>query len=124
MFTRKEPKQSEVQAQKGPSTPAASSSPPKAPAQSQGASGKTRIIVKYDAGFPNQLFIRGEGAGLSWDKGILLKNVSANEWVWETDSTFKHCEFKVLINDRTYENGENHQPKAGNALSYTPQFPS
>jgi hypothetical protein len=85
-------------------------------------SSKTRITIKYDVGFPNQLYIRGKGANLSWDKGQLLKNVKPDEWVWETDAHFTHCEFKVLINDRIYENGDNHQLNAGSNLLYTPHF--
>lgn len=83
---------------------------------------KTRITVKYDAGFPNQLYIRGKGANLSWDKGQPLKNLRADEWVWETDAHFTNCEFKILINDRVYENGDNHHLNAGSNLLYTPNF--
>jgi hypothetical protein len=83
---------------------------------------KTRITVKYDVGYSNQLYIRGKGANLSWDKGHPLKNAKADEWVWETDVPFTHCEFKVLINDRVYENGDNHHLNAGSTLLYTPHF--
>lgn len=85
-------------------------------------SSKTRLTIKYDAGFPNQLYIRGKGANLSWEKGQLLKNTKPDEWVWETDAHFTNCEFKVLINDRTYENGDNHHLNSGSMLLYTPHF--
>jgi hypothetical protein len=83
---------------------------------------KTRITVKYDAGYPNQLYIRGKGANLNWDKGLPLKNTKPDEWVWETDAQFTHCEFKILINDHIYENGDNHLLNAGSTLLYTPHF--
>jgi hypothetical protein len=83
---------------------------------------KTRITVKYDIGFGRMLFLRGRGANLSWDKGVALKNMSADEWVWETDTPFSTCEFKVLINDREYEIGENHPLTCGANVSYTPRF--
>ncbi len=86
------------------------------------ASSKTRVTIKYDAGFPNQLYIRGKGANLSWDKGQPLKNTKPDEWVWETDAHFNHCEFKILINDRVYENGDNHHLNACSTLLYTPHF--
>lgn len=82
----------------------------------------TKIVVQYDVGFNNQLFIRGEGPSLSWDKGSVLKNVKPNEWVWESDADFKTCEFKVLINDQVYESGDNHSCKKGTTFSYTPVF--
>ncbi len=83
---------------------------------------KTRLTIKYNVGYPNQLYIRGKGANLSWEKGQPLKNVKADEWVWETDTNFTQCEFKVLINDRCYETGNNHVLKAGSTLWYTPHF--
>lgn len=84
--------------------------------------GKTRIVVKYDVGFNNQLFVRGKGANLSWERGILLKNVKNDEWIWETDMPVTNGEFKVLINDQNYEAGENHPLKSGMTMEYTPRF--
>jgi hypothetical protein len=79
---------------------------------------KTKIILKCDIGYQNQLFIRGQGANLSWKKGELLKNIKADEWVWETSASFSECEFKVLLNDTIYEIGENHQIHEGANTSY------
>lgn len=83
---------------------------------------KTKIIIKYNAGFPNQLFIRGEGASLSWDKGQKLVNVKADEWTWETTQNFSQCQFKILLNDQVYEKGENHLLNEGALIQYTPSF--
>jgi hypothetical protein len=83
---------------------------------------KTRITVKYDVGFQNNLFIRGKGANLSWDKGMQMKNLKNDEWIWETDAAFPNGEFKVLINDRTYETGHNHPLNCGATIQYTPHF--
>lgn len=83
---------------------------------------KTKICVQYDVGFNNQIFIRGEGANLSWDKGLLLTNTKPDEWIWETEVDFTTCQFKVLINDLIYENGDNHSCKKGEVLTYTPSF--
>lgn len=85
-------------------------------------SGTTRITIKYDVGFNNHMFIRGEGANLSWDKGTPLKNVKADEWVWETTQSFVNVHFKVLINDKVYEAGDNHHANYGSSLCYTPRF--
>lgn len=99
--------------------------PAAAPAKKTAAAKKssaTKILIRYDAGFPNQLFIRGKGANLSWDRGFPLKNISANEWVWESDAAFSALEFKVLINDAQYEVGDNHQITCGSTIQYTPKF--
>lgn len=81
-----------------------------------------KVIIKYDVGFNNSLYIRGKGAGLSWDKGVPLKNMGPDEWIWEPTQAFNECEFKVLINDQCYENGENHHLAGGASIQYTPFF--
>ncbi len=84
---------------------------------------KTRIVVQYDAGFANQVYLRGTGLPeLNWAKGIPLKNVKPGEWVWETDVSFTNGEFKVLINDQTYESGENHHIYPGTSIRINPKF--
>jgi hypothetical protein len=84
---------------------------------------KTKIIARFDCGFPNSLFIRGEGIStLSWDKGAVMKNVSPNEWMWESDRPCSTMQFKVLINDNCFEQGENHTIAFGQAVEFTPKF--
>ena len=82
----------------------------------------TRVVVKYDAGFGNKLFIRGDGANLNWKKGVPLTNVSSDRWVFETELPFKDCFYKVLINDERYETGENHLLVCGHTVQIFPRF--
>ena len=44
--------------------------------------GATRLIATAYIGIGNRLFIRGEGPGLSWEKGIPLQFVSIGKWRW------------------------------------------
>jgi hypothetical protein len=83
----------------------------------------TKIVVKCNCGFSNHLYIRGEGVkGLSWDKGMLMKCTKADEWVWETDTPFNHAEVKILLNDKHYEVGKNHELDCGKSISFSPNF--
>ena len=68
---------------------------------------KTSIIARVDVGFGNQLYIRGAGAGLSWDKGLPLENVSAYEWTFATTEAKSDVVFKFLINDELWAEGDN-----------------
>jgi len=84
---------------------------------------KTKVIVHYDCGFGNSLFIRGEGIStLSWDKGAAMKNISHNLWSWESQRPLSSMEFKVLINDKEFERGGNHAVCYGQKIEITPQF--
>lgn len=93
-----------------------------APRKKVGAIDLMRVVVKYDVGFSNSLYIRGQGGGLSWEKGIELRNTAPDEWVWESSAPCEECEFKVLINDTCYETGENHHIYNGGIVQYTPCF--
>lgn len=82
----------------------------------------TKVVINHNAGMNHNLFIRGNGAGLNWKKGIQLRNNGPDEWVWETDAPFAECEFKVLIDDKQYEQGENHHIHSGGWLRFSPRF--
>ena len=85
---------------------------------------KTRIIVQVDADFPNEIYLRGEGLSeLSWDRGVQLKQEKPEEWVFETDALFSAGEFKVLVNDQTYELGDSHPLYPGASVRINPKFP-
>lgn len=84
--------------------------------------GRARVLIKYNVGFKNNLYIRGHGGGLTWSKGVMLKNIGPDEWVWEPSTPISDCEFKVLINDEKYELGENHHITTGKLFQYTPRF--
>jgi hypothetical protein len=91
--------------------------------QHTAARSHTKIVVKYNCGFPNNLFLRGEGIpDVTWEKGVQLTCVKENEWVWETTAPFKHAKFKILINDKQYETGENHSIDCGKSIILTPNF--
>ena len=93
-----------------------------APAKSAKKSSKTTIIANVDVGFGNSLFIRGEGAGLSWNKGTPLENVSPYEWAFSSTSAKKEVTFKFLINDETWADGDNLTVSAGGSSVSSPSF--
>ena len=109
-----------------PPQPASLNKTAKVPAPLTTAHKKTRVVVECDVGFGNTVHLRGEGAGLSWDKGALMKcNAKGSEWVLELDAK-AICKFKALLNDNDYkyEEGENHQIAPGGTLQYMPRFPT
>jgi uncharacterized protein YoxC len=65
------------------------------------ADGATRLVVTAYIGIGNRLFIRGEGPGLGWDKGVPLSFVSIGKWRWETNDATKAVTFRLYKNDET-----------------------
>ena len=83
----------------------------------------TRVTVRCNCGFHNNLFIRGEGVpGLTWQRGLPMKCIKADEWVWETDKPFHKAQFKILVNDAQYEQGNNHNLDCGKICTVAPRF--
>ena len=83
---------------------------------------KTSIVAYVDVGFGNTLFIRGEGTGLSWEKGIPLQNISATEWAFDTSKATGTITFKFLINDQLWAAGDDLTVKAGSKSISSPEF--
>ncbi len=98
--------------------PAASSSAP----VRQGATSKTVTIeAKVDVGFGNALYLRGEGHGLSWNRGIPLKCVDKSTWLWSGDAPDK-LKFKLLLNDAVWCQGEDLIAVPGQKIQVAPAF--
>ena len=84
---------------------------------------KTTVIVHCDAGYGNTLYIRGDTLPLDWSSGRKLQNVDANTWVFEMERPVSgSVEFKILLNDETWESGNNHIVQVGNTIEVTPDF--
>lgn len=72
--------------------------------------------------YGNTLYLRGEGGGLSWTKGVPLSNLSSDEWKWETREADSGIVFKFLVNDEIWANGEDQTVAAGGTSISTPSF--
>jgi hypothetical protein len=83
---------------------------------------KTSVIARVDVGFGNSLYIRGEGAGLSWDKGVVLENISPYEWSFSSTTAKGDVTFKFLINDELWAEGENITVAKGGTSISSPIF--
>ncbi len=82
----------------------------------------TRIIAKFDAGWGNQLFIRGLGGSLDWEKGVPMQNVGGDEWLWEQLVSCDSVAFKLLLNDQVWADGEDVTVISGDTVICRPSF--
>jgi hypothetical protein len=81
----------------------------------------TTIEAKIDVGFGNNLFLRGQGANLSWERGTPLTCVGPNTWRWSARVT-DDLTFKLLLNDRNWAVGENIVVRPGAQVEIAPKF--
>lgn len=84
---------------------------------------QTKVIIHYDAGFGNSISIRGNTLPLNWEFGQKCENVNANTWQFVMERPVGgSIEFKVLLNDSTWESGDNHVVQAGDTIEIWPSF--
>lgn len=99
----------------------ASTKAKKAASTAKKAKSNTKVVAKVDVGWGHSLYIRGEGPGLSWNKGVLMVSKGANEWTWAGNAK-SDFDCKFLINDEHWSSGENLLAKANKTSISTPVF--
>ena len=84
---------------------------------------QTKVIIHYDAGFGNTIYIRGNELPLNWDNGQRCENVNSDTWQFVMERPNSgNIEFKVLLNDSTWESGNNHVVRVGSTVEIWPTF--
>jgi hypothetical protein len=79
------------------------------------------IEAKIDVGFGNALYLRGEGLGLSWNRGVPLTCVDGKTWKWSGESK-EQLKFKLLLNDQVWSQGEDLVATPGQKVEISPAF--
>jgi hypothetical protein len=106
-------------------TPAApvKAAPAPAPAKTQivTAAAPITIEARIDVGFGNKLYVRGQGAGLSWEQGTPLECVDSKTWRLIVPANDK-LQFKLLLNDAVWAKGEDLVAAPGKKVEVTPAF--
>jgi hypothetical protein len=81
----------------------------------------TTIDVKMDVGFGNAIYLRGEGSGLTWERGKALVCVDGGTWRW-SQTVSAPITFKVLLNDKVWSAGKDLVIKPGQKIEVAPSF--
>lgn len=82
----------------------------------------TTITAQIDIGFGNVLYIRGEGPGLSWDRGLLMNCLADNQWQIVLRESARPIVFKFLVNDLSWSAGEDYTTAPGATVVLAPTF--
>jgi hypothetical protein len=118
------PKTTSAPATSTPVTAATSAPAPvrtSAPVAAGASAPVTTIEVKKDVGFGNAVFMRGQGGGLTWERGLPLVCVDAQTWRWSGVAK-DPIKFKVLINDKIWSAGNDLVIAPGQKMEVAPEF--
>jgi hypothetical protein len=82
----------------------------------------TRIVATVDVGFGHTLSVRGDAEPLSWERGWWAWPAAADRWelvLTEVDGDFA---FKTLVDDGTWQVGDDVAGAAGTEVEVQPSF--
>ena len=84
--------------------------------------GATRLLVTAYIGIGNKVFVRGEGPGLSWEKGIPMEFISIGKWTWKASDPSVPVKIQLYKNDDIAAQGDPIAIPAGHHIEATPVF--
>jgi hypothetical protein len=83
---------------------------------------RVTLVARVDVGFGNALYVRGDGAGLSWSSGKLLECSAGDTWSLVLPAVEKAFAFKFVRNDTDWSTGEDYMAAPGDTVTVTPVF--
>jgi hypothetical protein len=82
----------------------------------------TVLEAKVEVQPGDTLYIRGDGAGLSWKKGQPLTRGFGGRWIWTHNQVKGFLVVRLLLNDRVWERGREIALEAGKMFEVAPAF--
>lgn len=84
--------------------------------------GQTKVIANVLTGIGKKPYIRGEGPGLSWDKGVPMDFVEIGKWQWVCPSAEQSVTCRIYKDDAIPAEGEDLQLQPGEQVEMSPHF--
>ena len=86
------------------------------------SSGTTSVVANVMIGIGNKPYLRGEGAGLSWDEGVPMNFIEIGKWAWTPTRKNASLTVQVYRNDEEPDKGGKIEVKSGQEIEITPEF--
>ena len=84
--------------------------------------GTTSLLANIVIGIGNKPYLRGEGGGLSWKKGIPMNFKEIGQWQWQSPNDQDTITCQIYKNDQTPSQGEKIILQPGQNLEINPVF--
>lgn len=84
--------------------------------------GSTSLVATAYIGIGNKLYLRGDGPGLSWERGTPMQFLAIGKWGWTTTDASVPVTCRVYRNDDTPMLEENIVIDPGTKAEITPKF--
>lgn len=84
--------------------------------------GSTSLVATAYIGIGNKLYLRGDGPGLSWERGVPMQFLAIGKWGWTTTEATAPVTCRLYRNDDTPMLEENVVIDPGTKAEITPKF--
>ena len=81
------------------------------------------LVANLHIGIGNVPYVRGEGAGLSWEKGTEMQFLEIGKWEWRASEAHETVRARIFLNDKISAFGEDIEINAGEQVEVFPEFP-
>jgi hypothetical protein len=80
------------------------------------------VVATAFIGAGNKLFLRGEGPGLSWEKGVPMQFLEIGKWSWSLNEANGPVQIQLFLNDEEADKGGVLTLAPGQRLDVRPDF--
>jgi outer membrane biosynthesis protein TonB len=84
--------------------------------------GSTSLVATAYIGIGNKLYLRGDGPGLSWERGVAMQFLAIGKWGWTTPDAAGPVTCRIFRNDETPMMDEDIVVAPGEKVEVTPRF--
>ena len=81
------------------------------------------LIAYLNIDISSTPYVRGEGAGLSWDEGVPMEFVEIGKWQWTVENALESTSCRIFKDDSLAARGDDIIIKVGEKVEVYPKFP-
>ena len=81
------------------------------------------LIAYLNIDISSTPYVRGEGAGLSWDEGVPMEFVEIGKWQWTVENALESTSCSIFKDDSLAARGDDIVIKVGEKVEVYPKFP-
>ena len=81
------------------------------------------LVAHLNIDISSTPFVRGEGAGLSWDEGVPMEFIEIGKWEWKIENATETASCRIFKDDSLAAKGDDIVINVGEKAEVYPEFP-
>ena len=81
------------------------------------------LIAHLNLDISSTPYVRGEGAGLSWNEGVPMEFIEIGKWEWTVENAVESTSCRIFKDDSLAAKGDDIVIEVGERAEVYPEFP-